>query len=133
MITVIHVSIFAFIILVMLIILKINGYGYEGFENENENKPTTSIVSNEIPKLKRPFVNLYDQQGRKLNIFFISKPFSGDEQNKIYLNNKDGNIYLGISSYLEFPNEVSNPFEDFTKNYEKYRYKEITKGWIHFF
>ena len=134
MITVIHVSIFAFIILVMLIILKINGYGYEGFENNNENnKPNTLIVNKEIPKLKRPFVNLYDQEGRKLNIFLISKPFSGDEQNKTYLNNKNGNIFIGISSYLEFPNEVSNPFEDFTKNYEKYRYKEITKGWIHCF
>ena len=40
------------------------------------------------------------------------------------LNNKDGNIYLGISSYLEFPNDVSNPFEDFTENYKKYRYKK---------
>ena len=123
MITVVHVSIFAFIILVMLIILKINGYGYEGFENNNENnKPNTLIVNKEIPKLKRPYVNLYDQEGRKLNIFLISKPFSGDEQNKTYLNNKNGNIFIGISSYLEFPNEVSNPFEDFTKNYEKYRY-----------
>tara|TARA_B110001469_G_scaffold96690_1_gene93013 strand:- start:464 stop:1582 length:1119 start_codon:yes stop_codon:yes gene_type:complete len=130
MITVIHVSIFAFIILVMLIILKINGYEYdhEGFENN-----TTDIVSREVPKLKRPFVNLFDQQGRLLNVFLISKPFSGDEQNKIYLDNKDGNIYLGVSSYLEFPNKVSNPFEDFTENYKKYRYKEITKGWIHCF
>ena len=28
---------------------------------------------------------------------------------------------------------VSNPYEDFTKNYEKYKYKELCEGWIHCF
>ena len=28
---------------------------------------------------------------------------------------------------------VSNPFENFTENYKKYKYLEITEGWIHCF
>ena len=34
---------------------------------------------------------------------------------------------IGIS-YLEFPNMVSNPFENFTENYKKYKYKEQCEG-----
>lgn len=139
MVKVFDVICLAVVVLVFLIILKINGYsfefvsntGYEGFENKSEESLT--VVNKEVPKMSRPFVNIYDQKGRKINIILISKPFSGDHHNKKYLDNKNGNIYLGICSYLEFPNMVSNPFEDFTENYKKYKYKEITEGWIYGF
>ena len=52
---------------------------------------------------------------------------------KLYNTYKDSNIILGITSYLEFPAMVSNPYEDFTENYKKYKYLELTEGWIHGF
>ena len=30
-------------------------------------------------------------------------------------------IIIGVSSYLEFPNPVSSPFENFDENYKKYK------------
>ena len=88
---------------------------------------------NSTPIVKRPFVNLYDNIGNRLNVILISKPFSGDSQYQDCLKYKKNNIILGISSYLEFPAMVSNPFENFTENYKKYKYKQLAEGWIHGF
>lgn len=97
----------------------------ENFENK-ENKELTPVV-------KRPFVNLYDNLGNRLNVILVSKPFSGDDQYNECLELKKNNIIIGIASYLEFPNMVTNPYENFTDNYKKYKYKELTEGWIHCF
>ena len=86
-----------------------------------------------IPTVKRPYVNLYDNNGNKLNIVGISKPFSVDKEYEDYTNNKDKLIFIGLYSYLEFPNPVSNPFENFDDNYKKYKYKEICRAWLHGF
>jgi hypothetical protein len=86
-----------------------------------------------IPNVKRPYVNLFDDKGNKLNVILISKPFGTDKELKIYEDNKKNNIFLGISSYLEFPNIPSNPFEDWKDKFDKYKYKEICDGWIHGF
>ena len=117
--------VFFSLILIFLVKLcyKINT---EHFDNKEKKKEKT-------PNVKRPFVNLYDNLGNKLNVILISKPFSGDDQYKECLELKKNNIVLGIASYLEFPNMVSNPFENFTENYKKYKYKELTEGWIHCF
>tara|TARA_B100000989_G_C19519440_1_gene463385 strand:+ start:297 stop:1445 length:1149 start_codon:yes stop_codon:yes gene_type:complete len=95
----------------------------EGFQNNLE-----------VKQVKRPFVNFYDNYGNRLNVIGISKPFSDDSNEKEYneLVN-DGNIVIGICSYLEFPNPVSSPFENFDDNYNKYRYKEKCKAWLHGF
>jgi len=110
------------IILIFVILKKIYELKIENFINKEE-----------IPNVKRPFVNIYDNNGNKLNVILISKPFSNNEHYKTYLDNKEKNIFLGITSYLEFPNSVSNPYEDFTENYKQYKYKEICKGWLHCF
>ena len=86
-----------------------------------------------IPNVKRPYVNLFDDKGNKLNVILISKPFGTDKELKVYETNKKDNIFLGISSYLEFPNIPSNPFEDWKDKFDKYKYKEICEGWIHGF
>jgi hypothetical protein len=96
----------------------------EHFEDKNKELVTT---------VKRPYVNIYDNNGNKLNVILISKPFGGDNEYKIYEENKKNNIFIGIASYLEFPAMVSNPFENFTENYKKYKYTEICDGWIHGF
>ena len=87
----------------------------------------------DIVSAKRPFVNLYDNNGNKLNVILISKPFSSDEDQKFYDDNKNSIIFLGMTSYLEFPGMVSNPFEDFTENYQKYKYKDYCRAWLHCF
>jgi len=86
-----------------------------------------------IPSVKRPYVNIYDNNGNKLNVILISKPFKNEDEFKLYKEHKDNNIFLGICSYLEFPNLPSNPYETFKNNYEKYKYTEICEGWIHGF
>lgn len=86
-----------------------------------------------VGQYSRPYCHLYSNKGDKLNIIMISKPFGSDEEFKIYKENKDNFIFIGISSYLEFPNPVSNPFEDFTENYKRYKYKDICKAWLHCF
>jgi hypothetical protein len=117
-----------FIIFLVLLITII-------YELINKNKDIESFVdkSATIGQYSRPYCHLYTNKGDKLNIILISKPFGGDDEYKTYEENKDNFIFIGISSYLEFPNKVSNPFEDFTDNYKKYKYKEICKAWLHGF
>lgn len=120
-----------FILLILLaftIILLISMCSTENFTNSKE------IVDEEgVPSVKRPFVNVYDNNGAKLNVILISKPFRDDSELKIYEKHKKNNIFIGITSYLEFPNMPSNPFEDFNDNFKKFKYKEICEGWIYGF
>lgn len=118
------ILLFIFFIIILLISLFVKK---ESFTDKEETKELT-------PKLKRPYVNLYDNNGNRLNILLLSKPFGNtNEEVKIYDDNKKNNIFLGISSYLEFPNLPSNPFEDWGDTFNKYKYKEICEGWIHGF
>ena len=107
------------------IVLLVSICKQENFTDE-ENKEL-------VPQLKRPYVHLYDNKGKQLNVVLISKPFGTDEEFKHYEDNKDKLIFLGISSYLEFPNVPSNPKEDWTNKFEKYKYTEICRGWLHGF
>ena len=91
------------------------------------------ILNTEIPNVERPFVNVFDQEGNKLNVILISKPFTDDKHHEKCLELKKNNIIIGISSYLEFPNMVTNPYENFVENYKKYKYKKLAEGWIHCF
>ena len=129
-----NMNIFLLIIFIILAVIVYFMYSKnKNQENFSDSNSTTNSLSLEVPTVKRPYVNLYDNFGKKLNVILISKPFSSDEEYKVYEDNKDKNIFLGITSYLEFPAMVSNPFENFTENYKKYKYKEITEGWIHGF
>ena len=114
-----------FLFIVMLLVL----FNF----NFSSNKKIEFFSGKEIETVKRPFVNMYDNNGQKLNIILISKPFSVDEELKYVEDNKKDFIFIGITSYLEFPNIPSNPFEDFTENYKKYKYLEMCEGWIHGF
>ena len=89
---------------------------------------------NKVTKVERPFVNFYDNYGNRLNIIAISKPYSNDDNEKEYQElAKNKMIIIGVSSYLEFPNPVSSPFENFDANYKKYKYKERCRAWLHGF
>ena len=121
----------AFVILI-LISLYVNKESFTDKNKKNE-KNEKNEKKELTPNLKRPYVNLFDDNGNKLNIILLSKPFQNESEMSIYNENKDKCIFLGISSYLEFPNHPSNPHEDFGDNFQKFKYKEMCEGWIHGF
>lgn len=89
-------------------------------------------------KMKRPFLNTFDDNGNMTNVVFITHPFTRKECIKQYKEaKKKGNIFLGMSSYCEFPSIVSNPHDvlhDPTIDaWTKYNYYELTEGWCHCF
>lgn len=92
----------------------------------------------ETMDMKRPFLNIYDDKGNKINVVFITHPFTRDECIVQYKEaKKKGNLFLGMSSYCEFPAIVSNPHDvlhDPTLDaWSKYNYYELTEGWCHCF
>lgn len=124
-----------FIILIILIFaVVILFYNKLLIENsEPEGDVIEGFFADELEKLKRPFVNFYTNKGEMLNIAGITKPYSGDNHLKIFQDNAKDFIFIGVCSYLEFPNFVSNPYENFKDNFEKYKYKEVCRGWLHCF
>lgn len=130
------VIIFTIIVIIILIIIKV----------VKKCKKETFNGTSELYKMdKNPiFVNLYDNNGTKLNVTLISKPFFNDEDFKQFLVNKPNRIYLGITSYMEFPGVPSNPNDDYIdlklkKDDDKYHphyldmYHDICEGWLHCF
>lgn len=94
---------------------------------------TDITIINDTENLKRPLVNLFTDKGDKLNVILVSKPFdSKDIDDKIIQHKNKGGIVLGITSYLEFPNKPSNPYENFDK-YDPHKYLSQCDGWLHCF
>lgn len=116
---------------------KNNGYGsnsgfFEMF------KYRESFKNVDVPDMKRPFLNIYDDKNQKINVVFITHPFTRKECIEQYEEaKKKGVFFLGMSSYCEFPGIVSNP-HDILHNpeddaWKKYDYYELTEGWCHCF
>lgn len=131
-----HISLLILLIICYLILIK--------------NKPISNLsdllvnpiylFKNKIETMdmKRPFLNIYDDKGNKVNVVFITHPFTRDECIVQYNEaKKKGNYFLGMSSYCEFPAIVSNPHDvlhDPTLDaWTKYNYYELTEGWCHCF
>ena len=102
-----------------------------------ENISNSDKAIDTVPTLKRPFLNIYDDKGRKINIIFITHPFSRDESYTEYTNAiKQGVQFLGLSSYCEFPGIISNPHDVLHDPKHKawtYDYFKLCKGWCHCF
>ena len=96
-----------------------------------------------LPSLPGPFVHLYDDKGNKLNICLISQPIERDSDYKLYLTNIDKFIYVGISSYMEFPYVPSNPEDNYIleekttapsdRAYNVNMYFKLCDAWLHCF
>ena len=105
----------------------------------HDNTDSLPVINNSI------FVNLYDNKGTKLNILLISKPFGSDADYKIYLDNINKYIYLGITSYMEFPGLPTNPTDKYILENDKSKshdnmnvyniemYHKLAEGWLHCF
>lgn len=133
----------SFYILIIVFLIVINLYVYE-CENEHFDGVTDLEGINDNPI----FVHLYDDKGNKLNVTLISKPMFNNNDFKQLLVNKPNKIYLGITSYLEFPFTPTNPKDKYidikdlhNKNKEKDKYNpnyydmylDICEGWLHCF
>lgn len=104
----------------------------ENNKNKDNNKNNGNIVS-----MKRPFLNIYDDKGNKINVVFITHPFSRDECIEQYNDAIKKNMhFLGISSYCNFPEIISNPHDILSDPKHKawtYDYFKLCKGWCHCF
>ena len=94
-----------------------------------------------IPSVKRPFLNSYviTNDGKELttNIIFITHPFANLQQVEKYTQlKKNGNLFIGMSSYSEFPAKISNPHDLFSDPKHiawKYNYLNLVDAWLHCF
>lgn len=93
----------------------------------------------DIPTMKRPFLNMWgvrkDGTEFLVNIVFITHPFTRDECIIQYNDAKSKGVhFLGLSSYSEFPGEISNPHDllhDRNNDaWTKYNYFDLTRGWL---
>jgi len=104
---------------------------YDEF-NSNFQKQVT--INDEIPTVKFPFKNCYDENRKKLNIIMISAPFRTIEDEQAYENYKKQGLYFcGISSYMNFPDKILNPHEDLFHIKRNHNYINMVTAWLHCF
>lgn len=85
-------------------------------------------------ELKFPFKKVVDQNNKPLNIVAISAPFRESKDEELYEKlKKAGKTFIGISSYLNFPNKIINPFEDRFHEQRGHNYPAMVKAWLHCF
>jgi hypothetical protein len=112
------------LILIVIIILALFLFSYiskkciEGFSK--------------IPNVEFPFKNVKNGKGENLNIIAISAPFREEKHEKLYETYKsDGLSFIGISSYLNFPEKIYNPYEDRFHEKKKHDYLKMVSSWVY--
>lgn len=87
-----------------------------------------------IPKVEFPFRNMFDDKGNKLNIILITAPFREKKHEELYEEyRRKGMSFCGISSYLDFPGKIQNPFEDRYHEQRKHDYLSMVSAWLYCF
>jgi len=127
-------STFFFILFIIIVIffvyyslspLKIIYDALKGKRNDEDSK---------VPTVSFPFKNLFDDENKKLNIILISAPFRTEEHEKQYIEYKNqGFDFCGISSYLDFPGKINNPYEDRFHEERGHDYTKMVSSWLHCF
>lgn len=121
------------IFLIFIFILTLLNLIYEPFLSSTSSRSST-LDENDIPNVAFPFKNLYDDQGKKLNVILISAPFREKAHEDLYKSYKEkGLSFCGISSYLDFPNPIINPFEDKYHVEQGHDYVGMASAWLHCF
>ncbi len=122
----------------LLLLLFLIKFDFKKYNSEPFNNNPSDFGESPV------FVPLYADNNRKLNVMLISKPFPTEDDYNLYMKNKDKYIYIGISSYMEFPGLPSNPLDKFkleefsnnTNNSNPYNikmYQNSCEGWLHCF
>jgi len=113
---------------ILFIFIFINFYLFLRYK---ENEFFTQKV---VPDVPFPFKNIYDDKGKKMNIIAISAPFRSKEHEDLYQTYKnDGFSFIGISSYLDFPNYIENPHEDRYHEKQNHNYPNMVDAWLNCF
>ena len=123
--------------MILLIFITVILYNWSQFQTWTESKINNLITKYnpkwfEMYKMERPFLNIYDQNDRMLNIVFITHHFTRDDCIENYTKaSTQGIKFIGMSSYCEFPAIISNPHDVLHDPKHKaydYDYYKLTKG-----
>jgi len=137
------------IITILLIVLVVI-LGYIVYQKSIENNKNTNIsiesfqsssptptpipISITIPKVEFPFKNIYDDNGELINVILLAAPFREKKHEELYETYKQqGLSFCGISSYLEFPGVINNPYEDQYHKQQNHDYIAMASTWLHCF
>ena len=102
----------------------------EGDDKGNGGDEEEETSEQPVPQFKDNIVNIYDDKGVAINAALVVAPMNTSDK-KNYETYKDEIIFLGMTSYLEFPNIVSNKLDVYNdKNHEswKFDYKNNLEG-----
>ena len=120
-----RIEMFIIIIIPILILLFITMLIYNKIKTE---------PYNDIPIVSFPFKNIFDENQKPLNIILISAPFRETKHEELYEEYKNKGLYFcGISSYLDFPGPIDNPFEDHFHVEKNHNYIQMSSAWLHCF
>jgi hypothetical protein len=112
------------IIIILLILLHLYLNNKNKIENFYDDDKNVSF----------PFRNIYDSDGKIIDLICITAYFREDNHKEKYLKLKEkGHKFLGITSYLEFPGKIDNPHEDKYHFSHDDNYIEMCRGWCHCF
>ncbi len=99
----------------------------------NKNKKKHKVAFTNIPEVKFPFKNIMNESNKFTNILSIVAPFRNKEHHKLYQDyKKQGFKFIGIASYLNFPNEINNIYDPANKENMSW-YVDKCIGWLHCF
>jgi len=105
----------------------------ENFDS-NAQQSLSVIDDSNVPDVKFPFKNSRDNNGKKLNVIMISAPFRTEADENTYIDlKKQGMHFCGISSYLDFPDKIVNPFEDRFHEKRNHDYISMVSSWLYCF
>lgn len=122
------------ILLIIIIYVAFINISNKNIYNKIENFYSEDNELIEIPSVSFPFKNFYDNNGNKLNIILISAPFRTEQDEKMYENYKNkGLSFCGISSYLDFPEKIKNPYEDRFHEERNHDYLSMVSAWLYCF
>ena len=126
------------VLIVLLIVLLYKNVFKKSNKTDDKKKDNSLPIiksKKDIPLLKRPYMNVYDDKGKRVNVVMVEFIMSKEEK-EFHDKNKDKLLFLGISSYLEFPNPVVNkhdPYSDPKHEAWKFNYKEMFPAWLYCF
>ena len=124
---------------VLLVLIIISAAIQNRFFGAEQNRFGTGADSqpeskNGVPIVSPPFKNLFDDQGNPLNVILIAAPFRTVEDEQAYDKYRSqGLSFCGISSYINFPGYIDNPYEDRFHEERGHDYTAMVSAWLHCF